>query len=155
MANDSATFMLLSVKRPQKSLGLNPSSCGYAGLCPAARPLVDSHRINSSGLCGNFFKKIGFETSVANYRLGYFAALSKKLSRKILVHECSLQREARACLQTPAAEMMPEPVFVRGRPRREGTRCTEPRGPKGVQCHRPITNGGYKSERGPEGKDAF
>ncbi|MBX2810423.1 MAG: hypothetical protein KTR25_01380 [Myxococcales bacterium] len=35
----------------QKSLGLNPSSCFYAGLCPAARPLGDSYRINSSGLC--------------------------------------------------------------------------------------------------------
>ncbi|MBX2810706.1 MAG: hypothetical protein KTR25_02805 [Myxococcales bacterium] len=37
----------------------------------------------------------------------------------------------RACLYSPAVEMMPYPVFVNGRLRREGTGCTGPRGPKG------------------------
>ncbi len=36
-----------------------------------------------------------------------------------------------ACLYTLAVEMTLYPVFVKGRPRREGTGCTAARGPKG------------------------
>ncbi len=35
----------------KQELWLNPGSCFAAGQYPAARPLVDSSRINSSGLC--------------------------------------------------------------------------------------------------------
>ncbi len=35
----------------QKELGFNPSSSFYAWQFPATRPLVDYHRIRSSGLC--------------------------------------------------------------------------------------------------------
>ncbi len=31
-----------------------------------------------------------------------------------------------------------------------GTGCTGPWNPKGGRCHRPLTNVGYKLERGPE-----
>ncbi len=47
----SSSFVVKRVLvRTAETTWLNPSSCFYAGLCPAARPLAGSYRINSNGL---------------------------------------------------------------------------------------------------------